>query len=393
MPVSSASRAGASTCTARATSTPASRVEDAHEHGVGARELGSDAREQRQRAGVVSLAGRGRGLVECRELRRQAPCSDGRMRSLECPARDLRDAVGEREILGGQRLTGVATAEHDGHARPLGVAQGEGEHRGGAAVALEGDVGGIARDRRALVRERARRKAAVGAQMPALHPARAPARAGGDHEPPVRLAHRDGGPVAGEPLGGRAADRVEHPIEIERDAGQQARGGAHAVGDRRAPAQRRAMRGVELGGRGGADALQHAAGRAEQRLGGLSGRSCHLRAELDEGALQSTDERDEAEPGLDAPRDLPLQHERGERCAVRIPERALERLERLLAARAHARERHALGRQHLMRDERAAFEQGCAQLGQQREAGRLGLGSLVDHWLSIGRAVQVRASR
>ena len=69
---------------------------------------------------------------------------------------------------------------------------------------------------------------------------------------------------------------------------------------------------------------------------------------------------------------------------MRIAQRALERLERLLAARAHARERHALGREHLVRGERAAFQQGSAQLGQQREAGRLGLGSLVDHGASIG---------
>ena len=145
------------------------------------------------------------------------------------------------------------------------------------------------------------------------------------------------------------------------------------------------MRGVEFGCSCGADALQHAAGGAEQRFGGLPGRPGHLGAELDERALQGTDEGDEAQARLDAPRHFPLQHERRERRAVRISQRALERLERLLAARAHARERHALGREHLVRDERAAFEQGRAQLGQQREAGRLGLGSLVDHWLSIGR--------
>ena len=69
---------------------------------------------------------------------------------------------------------------------------------------------------------------------------------------------------------------------------------------------------------------------------------------------------------------------------MRIPQRSLQRLECLLAARAHARERHALGRQHLVRREGAAFEQRRAQFHQQREAGRLGLGSLVDHGASIG---------
>ena len=70
---------------------------------------------------------------------------------------------------------------------------------------------------------------------------------------------------------------------------------------------------------------------------------------------------------------------------MRIAQGALHRLERLLAARAHARERHALGCEHLVRSERAAFQQGRSQLDQQREAGRLGLGSLVDHGASIGR--------
>ena len=104
-----------------------------------------------------------------------------------------------------------------------------------------------------------------------------------------------------------------------------------------------------------------------------------LRAELDERALQRAHERDEAEAALDAAGDLALEHERRERRAVRIAQAALERLERLLAARAHARERHALGREHLVRDERAALEQRRAQLAEQRKAGRLGLGSLVDH--------------
>ncbi len=192
-------------------------------------------------------------------------------------------------------------------------------------------------------------EAAVGAQMPALHPARPAAGAGGDHEPAVGLAHRDGGPVAGEALGGRAADRVEHAVEVERDARQQAGRCAHAVGDRGAPAQRGPVRRVELGRGGGADALQHAAGRSEHRLGGLERRARDLRPELDERPLQRAHERDEAEPALDAARDLALEHERGERRAMRVAQRALERLERLLAAAAHARERHALGREHLVR--------------------------------------------
>ena len=221
--------------------------------------------------------------------------------------------------------------------------------------------------------------------MPALHPPRAAARARRDHEAPVGLAHRDRGPVACQALGRGTADGIQHAIQIERDARQQARGRAHAIGDRRPPPQRRAVRRVQLGSRRGADPLQHAAGGAQQRLGGLRRRARHLRAELHEGALQRADERDEAEARLDAAGDLPFQHERRERCPVRIPQRALERLERLLAARAHAREGHAFGRQHLVRDERAALQQGRAQLDQQREAGRLGLGSLVDHRLSIGR--------
>ena len=354
-------------------------VHDAHEHGIGARELGGDARQQRERAGVVALA-RGRGrLVERRELRREAARADGRMRGLERAAGDLGDAVGQREILRRQRLAGVAPAEDDGDARALGVAQREAEHRGGAAVALERDVGGLARDRGALVGQRAPGEAAVGAQVPALHPAGAAARAGGDHEAPVRLAHGDGGPVAGEALGGRAADRIEHAVEVERDAGEQAGGRAHAVGDRGAAPQRGAMGRVELGRGRGADALEHAARRAEQGLHGLGRRAGDLRPELDERPLQRADERDEAETALDAAGDLALEHERRERRAVGVAQRALERLERLLAARAHARERDALGREHLVRHERAALEQRRAQLGQQREAGRLGLGSLVDH--------------
>ena len=122
---------------------------------------------------------------------------------------------------------------------------------------------------------------------------------------------------------------------------------------------------VELGRGCRADALQHAAGRAEH----LEASPGAPPAELDERALQGTDEGDEAQARLNAPRHLPLQDERRERCAVRISQRSLERLEGLLAARPHARERHAFGREHLMRDERAAFEQGRAQLGQQREAG------------------------
>ena len=236
----------------------ASRVEDAHEHGVGASQLGRDAREQRQRARVVALARGRRGLVERRELRREATRPDCGVGRLERAAGDLRDAVGQREILGGQRLAGVAPAEHDGDARAIGVAQREGEHGGRPAVALERNVARLARDRGALVRERARREAAVGAQVPALHPAGPPAGAGGDHEPPVGLAHGHRRPVAGEALGRGAADRVQHAVEIERDAGQQAGGGAHAVGDRGAAPQGRAMRRVELGGGRGADALEHA---------------------------------------------------------------------------------------------------------------------------------------
>ena len=119
----------------------ARRVEDAHEHGVGARELGRHAREQRQRARIVALARGGGGLVERGELRRQAARADGGVRGLERAARDLGDAVGEREILGRERLAGIATAEHDGDARAIGVAQREREHRRGPAVALERDVG------------------------------------------------------------------------------------------------------------------------------------------------------------------------------------------------------------------------------------------------------------
>ena len=126
------------------------------------------------------------------------------------------------------------------------------------------------------------------------------------------------------------------------------------------------------------------AGGPEHGLGGLQRSARDLRAQLDECALQRAHERDEAEPALDAARDLALQHERRERRAVRIAQGALQRLERLLTARAHARERHALGCEHLVRGERAAFEQGRPQLCQEREAGRLGLGSLVDHGASIG---------
>ena len=211
-----------------------------------------------------------------------------------------------------------------------------------------------------------------------------PAGAGGDHEPPVGLAHRHRGPVAGEALGRGAADRIQHAVEIERHAGQQAGGGAHAVGDRSAAPQGRAMRRVELGGGGGAHALEHASRCPEQSLGGLERRARDLRAELHEGTLQRTDERDEAEPRLDAARDLALQDERRERRAVRIAQRALERLQCLLGARPHARERHAFRCEHLVRDERAAFEQRRPQLRQEREPGRLGLGSLVDHGASIG---------
>ena len=130
----------------------ARRVEDAHEHGVGAGELGRHAREQRQRAGVVPLARGGRRLVERGQLRRQAARADRGVRRLERAARDLRDAVGEREILGRERLAGIPAAEHDGDARTIGVAQREREHCRRPAVALERDVGRIARDRGALVR-------------------------------------------------------------------------------------------------------------------------------------------------------------------------------------------------------------------------------------------------
>ncbi len=332
-------------------------VQNAHQHGIGACKLGRDAREQRERAGIVALARRRGGLVERRELRGETARADGRMRGLERAARDLGDAVCEREILRGERLAGVAAAEHDGDAGAIRVPQRERENGRGPSVALERDVGRVARDRGALVRERARGEAAVGAQVPALHPARAAPRARGDHQSPVRLADGDRGPVARESLGGRAADRIEHAIEIERNPGEQAGRRAHAVGDRRSPPQRSAVRRVELGGGGGADALEHPARSAEQRLRGLGRRAGDLRAELDERPLQRAHEGDEAEAALDAAGDLPLQHERRERRAVRIAQAALQRLQRLLAARAHARERDALGSEHLVRHERAPLEQ------------------------------------
>ena len=109
------------------------------------------------------------------------------------------------------------------------------------------------------------------------------------------------------------------------------------------------MRRVELGGGRRADALEHAARSSEHGLRGLEWRARDLRSQLDERPLQRTHERDEAEAALDAARDLALEHERRERRAMRVAQRALERLERLLAARANARERHALGCEHLMR--------------------------------------------
>ena len=90
-------------------------------------------------------------------------------------------------------------------------------------------------------------------------------------------------------------------------------------------------------------------GRPEHGLGGLERRARDLRSQLDEGTLQRAHERDEAEAALDAARDLALEHERRERRAMRVAQRALQRLECLLAARAHARERHALGCEHLVR--------------------------------------------
>ena len=326
----------------------AGRVEDAHEHRVCPRELRRHAREQRQCARVVALARRGGGLVERGELRGQPARADGGVGRLERTACDLGNAVREREILRGERLAGIAAAEHDGDARALGVAQREREHRGRPAVSLERDVARLARDRGTLVRERARREAAVGAQVPALHPAGAPARAGRDHEPPIGLAHRDRRPVAGEAFGRRAADRVQHAIEIERDPGQQAGSGAHAIGDRGSSPQRRRCA-CPARGRRGADPLEHATRSSKHGLGGLERRARDLCSQLDEGALQRADERDEAESALDAAGHLALEHKRRERRAVRVAQRALEGLERLLAARAHARERHALGREHLMR--------------------------------------------
>ena len=51
--------------------------------------------------------------------------------------------------------------------------------------------------------------------------------------------------------------------------------------------------------------------------------------------------------------------------------------------RARVRTARPLARA-LVRGERAALQQGSSQLDEQREAGRLGLGSLVDHGASIG---------
>ena len=214
-----------------------SGVENAHEHGIGAGQLRRHACEQREGARIVALACRGRGLVECRELRREASRPDGGVRGLECAPRDLRDAVGQREILGRKRLAGVAAAEDHGDALAIRVAQREREHRGGGAVALERDIARLARDRCALARERARREAAVGAQVPALHPAGPATGARRDHQAAVGLAHGDRSPVAREALGRGAADRVQDAIEVEGDAGQQAGSGAHAVGDRGASPQ------------------------------------------------------------------------------------------------------------------------------------------------------------
>ena len=324
-------------------------VEDAHEHGVGAGELRRHAREQRQRAGIVAFARGGCRLVERGQLCREAACADRGVRGLERAARDLRDAVGEREILGRERLAGIPAAEDDGDTRTIGVAQREREHCRRPAVALERDVGRIARDRGALARERARGEAAVGTQMPALHPAGPASRAGRDHEPPVGLAHGDRGPVAGKALGRGTADRIEHAIQVERHAGQQTGRRAHAIGDRGTSPQRGSMRRVELGGGRRADPLEYAARGSEHGLRGLEGRARDLRSQLDEGPLDGTHERDEAEAALDAARDLALEHERRERRAMRVAQRALQRLQCLLAPRANARERHALGCEHLVR--------------------------------------------
>ena len=203
-------------------------------------------------------------------------------------------------------------------------------------------------------------------------------------EAPVRLAHGDRGPVAGETLGRRTADRVEHAVEIERDARQQARGRAHAVGNRGTPPQRCAMRRVELGGGCGADALQDAAGRAEQRLGGLqrAPATC-VPSSTNARCSAPTSETKLSPPWMQpATSRSRTSDENGARCGSRS-----ERSSASSACSQPARTREngtPSGASTSCASERAAFEQGRPQLGQEREPGRLGLGSLVDHGASIG---------
>jgi hypothetical protein len=98
-----------------------SGVENAHEHGIGAGKLRRHTSEQREGARIVALACRGCGLVEYRELCGEASRSHGGVRGLECAPGDLRDAVGQREILGCKRLAGVAAAEDHGDALAIRV--------------------------------------------------------------------------------------------------------------------------------------------------------------------------------------------------------------------------------------------------------------------------------
>ncbi len=345
----------------------AARVEQAHERDLAAGEAGGGEREQRERGALVA---RERGIAcatEQRDLLAQ-PARAGRgARGREHAAGDLADAVCERDLVRAERLAAVAAAEDEPDRRTRRVAQGDGDDRLGALVALVRDLGGIVRDPRVVRLERGAGEAVGDAQRPALdEPGAAPDR-GGDHQAAVGLGQGDGAPVAAQRLGGRPRDLRERAVDVDGGRGERAGRLAHLVELRGSAAQHGTVGGLDLGHGSCSDTLDQAPGGTDE----LDGRTrLDTRAGLQHRAerpVQPMQRRGEREPTGDSARDATAERDGGGLLAARIAQAVLERVERHVDGLAHGPERHPVGGDGIVGRERGALEQHRATRHEQRD--------------------------
>ena len=328
-----------------------------HEHELRVAQLPRRAGKQREGTRLVARDRSLGGAVDVGEARGQPLSARGGLSGFERAGRDLAEPVGQRHVLGAERFASIASAERDRDRTAGRVSDRERDQRLGTTLAFERHRLGEVRDDRAGAREGLLHEAEVCPQLPALRPPRRATDRRDDRAPAIRLDLGDGRPVTREAVGSSAGDGLEHGIGVGRRAGEGRGGAAHTVGDRGAPAQRRAVRRVEL-----------ARGRSHEALDERnSGRRKTLVADAVErrvARVQRAHERHEREPLLDAGSDVTLERERAERRARGIGETLLERGERVADSRAHARERHTLGRQHLVGRQRKILDQARPVLGE-----------------------------